>query len=286
MNKVFLGLHIPKCAGTSVFSELEKNYNDKIYQSTSLINNIRNGKTDLLDNYPNMPFEGYFGHHFCDELLKLFDKEPFLFTFVRNPTERALSHYKYINRMKKKLGQPEIDFEKFLENVSSMTSFILNRFPGLVDKCEAKSPRWKKAASVLKKFDFVGDSSDLTSFQSVFKREFGIELDLTIQKNKAPVHDLKSDFSLKENLYSALEEDTLLYQWVKELWAESRQQKDNTNTISLFSKQPINEDRLYNFHAKSLIVEFKANNKKSQLKEVNFKNKKLQEIINKKISQA
>jgi hypothetical protein len=283
MGKIFFGLHVPKCAGTSVLSELKKIFGDDIYQSTSLISNFRNEKEDLLDNFPNLPFKGYFGHHFCDELLKVIKEEIFLFTFLRNPVERALSDYKYINRMNLDVGLAELDFEKFVERVPSMTSFIVDRFPGLVDKCEAKSPRWKKAASVLKKFDYVGDSSDLTSFQSVFKKEFGVDLDLSIKKNKAPTQESKGDFYLKEKLYTALEEDILLYQWVKELWADSREECDNSKNISLFSKQAINEDRLYNFHARSLIVEFKANNEQEKLNEISFKNKTFENILKTKL---
>lgn len=279
MGKVFFGLHVPKCAGTSVLSELKKSYGDDIYQSTSLISNFRNKKEDLLDNYPNLPFKGYFGHHFCDELLKAIKGDIFLFTFLRNPVERALSDYKYINRMNLDVGLSELNFEKFVESVPSMTSFIVDRFPGLVDKSEAKSPRWKKAASVLKKFDYVGDSSDLTSFQNVFKKEFGVDLDLTIKKNKAPIQDSKGDFYLKDKLYTALEEDILLYQWVRELWAESKKECDNSNNINSFYKKEINEDRLYNFHARSLILEFKANNEQEKLNEITLKNKNLEKTL-------
>lgn len=281
MEKVFLGLHIPKCAGTSILSELKKNYGDRIYQSTSLISNVREGKSDLLDGYPNLSYEGYFGHHFCDELLKIVGRDVFLFTFVRDPLERALSHYKYINRMNLSVGLPEVEFEQFVETVPSMTGFILDRFPGLTDR-NGQGPRWMKAASVLKKFDYVGDSDDLVSFQSVFKDNFGIELDLSVQKNKAPKEVKKIPYDFKEKVYRSLEDDVLLYQWFKQLWRE-HSVPIRKGHISSYLKTPLNEDRLFNFHASSLIAEFRANNDLDSLRKLKFGNERLDQILEKRL---
>ncbi len=283
MEKVFLGLHIPKCAGTSILSELKKNYGDRIYQSTSLISNVREGKSDLLDGYPNLFYEGYFGHHFCDELLKIVGRDVFLFTFVRDPLERALSHYKYINRMNLSVGLPEVEFDQFVETVPSMTGFILDRFPGLTDQ-NTHGPRWMKAASVLKKFDYIGDSDDLVSFQSVFKDNFGVELDLSVQKNKAPKEGKEIPYDFKEKVYRSLEDDVLLYQWFKQLW-HVHSESAKKNCISSYLDLPLNEDRLFNFHASSLIAEFKANNDIESLRKEKFNNRKLDQLLKKRLAQ-
>lgn len=285
MGKIFLGLHIPKCAGTTILSELKRNFGDGVYQSTSLISNFRESKPDLLEAYPALQYQGYFGHHFCDELLKLLGENLFLFTFFRNPLERALSHYKYINRMNSAVGLPEVNFDQFVKRIPSMTRFILERFPGLVGEEEADAPRWLKAASVLKKFDYVGDSDDLHTFQDVFHEEFGVRLDLSVEKNKAPAEEKEVSFSEKEAIYKSLEEDILLYQWVKELWRESRFVSDRSDLLT-FLNAPVNENRLFNFHARSLISEFKANNEVAYLQRLSFSNKDLENNIARRLSSA
>lgn len=74
-EKKFVFLHIPKTAGTSVGTTLNKNFG--IYD----------------------PYEGFGIHH--DELTEEILEEYFVFTFVRNPWDRLYSHYKFRKWMNK-----------------------------------------------------------------------------------------------------------------------------------------------------------------------------------------
>lgn len=278
MKKVFFGLHIPKCAGTSVLSELKRCYGNDLYQSTSLISNFREAKPDLTDSYKNLNYAGYFGHHFCDELLKLIGDKIFLFTFLRDPLDRALSHYKYINRMNAAVNLPKVEFEEFLASLPSITKFIVQRFPGLIDAEEANAPRWVKAASILKKFDYVGESDNLASFQNVFLREFGERLELNVVKNKAPIENDYFDYNIRETVFRSLEEDILLYRWYKEFW-ESARRLSTDASIKEFVRSPFKKDRFLEFHARSLIQEFKANNELDFLRNFKFSNEDFGKLL-------
>jgi hypothetical protein len=52
MKPVILGLHIPKCAGTSILKELENNiHHSEIYQSTFFARNYKEGKKEFYELY-------------------------------------------------------------------------------------------------------------------------------------------------------------------------------------------------------------------------------------------
>lgn len=282
MKKVFFGLHMPKCAGTSVLSELKRCYGNNLYQSTSLITNFRENKADITDNYDKLDYSGYFGHHFCDELLKLIGDDIFLFTFLREPLDRALSHYKYINRMNAAVGLPKVKFEDFINTLPSITKFIVTRFPGLIDVKDEDSPNWVKATSVLKKFNYVGDSNNISSFQDVFLKEFGKNICLNEVKNKAPIEGNEFSYQVREAAFKALYEDILLYQWYKKFWKNARELSTESG-IESFLETPFNKNRFFEFHANSLIQEFKANNELGILGSYGFRSAEFSKKLSEKL---
>ncbi|MDS1309461.1 sulfotransferase family 2 domain-containing protein [Marinobacter xiaoshiensis] len=284
-KKVFLGVHVPKCAGSSILSELKRVYGDQCYQSTSLVNNFRGSKSDLTDTYKNLDYSGYFGHHFCDELLKIIGRDVFLFTFLRDPLERAVSHYKYVNRMKQSLGRQPVAFSDFIKTLPSMTKFLLQRFPSLVDQSCRTEQAWLKAASILKKFDFVGDTEGIESFQEVFAREFGVNLNLKVVKNKAPKDGHNLDCHQIEAMLGALEDDVLLYQWYKRCWHLSRDEVQNSE-LDFYVNSEFNKDRFFNFHASSLIQDLKANNALDLLRDFPFKDDEFRLVIWDKLNRS
>jgi hypothetical protein len=84
-------LHIPKTAGTSIHDMLVKNFGEKV-SPFRLWDHLRNVNTAVLDQYEI--FSGHFGIAF----LKLLSRPTTVFTFLRNPIDRTLSHFMHVKR--------------------------------------------------------------------------------------------------------------------------------------------------------------------------------------------
>lgn len=187
-QKVLFGLHVPKCAGTSILNTA-KNILDEsqVYQSTAFIENYKNNKNEFYEitNKDNLRF--VFGHHLYDEMIKWFD-DVYLFTFIRSPEERCLSEYAYLKRLRAKLSLPPLSVSDYLANRTSMCDFIISRFPGFVSN--SGGTKSDKAISILSKFDYVGDIASLPGFSNVFSRILGIDSVKFIKENVAQRNEI------------------------------------------------------------------------------------------------
>lgn len=191
MKKVAFGLHVPKCAGSTILNSVERKLNPvEYYQSTALIKNFWGNSLELHE-YNNIELIKFvFGHHIYDEMLKLFD-EVFLFTFLRDPIDRAVSNYRYLNRLNSQLGHKPLDIDDFFSTYPSMCDFIIERFPQFIlDPTVSKS---LQAESILSKFDFVGSSSDVATILTTLEKYLEIDGIEIKDANVAPKDKNASD---------------------------------------------------------------------------------------------
>jgi hypothetical protein len=197
-------------------TELYKVYGADLFQTTSIIKNFREGKADITNYKRKFPFAAYFGHHLCAEMLKNIEGKPVLVTFLRDPFERLLSHFKYVNRMRNSLGKETIELDDFLNEASSMCDFLVYRFSALMDpNIKDQDPQWLKAVSILEKFDYIGNSNNLVEFSDYAAEKFNISLHLDRRVNAAPEIDYKilpdNNLDFNKTIFLKISDDIFLY---------------------------------------------------------------------------
>jgi hypothetical protein len=217
MNKKLFGLHISKCAGTSLLRSFESVFSqNQIYQNTSYFKNYYQNKPEFHDLTNLNEIRLFWGHHLFDEMLKLI-KPDFIFTFIREPAARHISNYKYINRLNELQGNQKISFNNYLEYPeSSICQFLISRFPALIKNPDSKP--YLQAIDILSCFDCVGETDDLndSAFLMLFCDAAGVKLTNITYDNVAPSNEILYDLASDQDyLYSELKrvfnDDFLLY---------------------------------------------------------------------------
>lgn len=154
---VSFGLHITKCAGTSFITTLRRCLQeDEYYFFSSFYANLLASRPlfPLIVNPQRIKL--FFGHYLHEEYLGLFRaRKVWLFTGLRDPVQRAISHYRQVNFVHIRAGRPPITAEQYLaeKHRSTICGEILRAFPTISrDKDEAI---WRKALRALSLFDYV-----------------------------------------------------------------------------------------------------------------------------------
>ncbi|KAA1184421.1 sulfotransferase family protein [Rhizobium tropici] len=96
-------LHIPKTAGTTIQHLLAEKFGERIYPE-GLWDNLWNENFSPLDNWD--VFWGHFGFAFA----RMLGRPSWIFTFLRDPFERTISHFLHVKRDQ---GHP---YHKYLLN--------------------------------------------------------------------------------------------------------------------------------------------------------------------------
>lgn len=207
IDKIYIGTHIPKTAGTSLIKRVENGMDSRYYHiSTSL---AQNAKRDIgfLEEKRNLEeYKFIFGHHIDEKTLINFkNKEIFLFTFLREPVSRLISHFFYSRNLKKQQGREIQSFNEFYEATpkNSMCSWLIKRFPSAVSS-EAITP-YEKAKSILETFNFVASAEDFNEKSLTLIDKLGILSNNTVQKNNFSKYDKLE----KKNIIEKFEEKIL-----------------------------------------------------------------------------
>jgi hypothetical protein len=150
-----LGLHVTKCAGTSLITALRSRLSDdEYYFCSSYHENWLTGRIGFGDMVARERLRIVFGHYCHENLLSVFADRPlFLFTGLREPVACAISRYRHLNVVRAEARREPLSAEAFLEgNVNPMCGEILRCFPSLADQ---RGPLWQKARAALSLFDFI-----------------------------------------------------------------------------------------------------------------------------------
>jgi hypothetical protein len=159
---LYLGLHIQKCAGTSLQVHLEEcPRSNTWFWHTSPDINYRNSAAEVeARNLASRDaVRVIWGHEVFAHFMGFFPERPvYLFTFLRHPARRLISWYKYEARGYERAHGTLDGFEFFEQYLKKrqdhMCRFILNRFPQL-DTSDSDELH-QRAISILDKFAFVG----------------------------------------------------------------------------------------------------------------------------------
>jgi hypothetical protein len=153
--KTLIGLHIPKCAGSSFFEMAATLLSaSEVHQTSSFMRNLKEYRPQFHDIPDYSALRLVWGHNTHEEMLYRFEK-PFLFTGLRKPADRLLSNYLFDVRMAKmqdrEIPAPDLWFGA---QKDPMCSFIVQRFPRL-SGWEHGDDLYPAAKRVLECFDFV-----------------------------------------------------------------------------------------------------------------------------------
>lgn len=225
-NPVYMGLHLHKCAGTSLqihFTNSDRN--GTWFWHTNVLVNHRQSSPEVeeLNLDSRQAVRVIWGHEVNDYFFQFFVGRPiFLFTFLRNPVSRMVSLYKYKARRTEQRNRNLDAFKSFSEFAAQrqnhLCNFILKRFPNLVNN--ELTELHDRAISVLEKFAFIGLQED---FEAGANRLMKFMKFPTLENKKRHNVDgggLVVNYSEQE-IYDLNLSDMRLYEYVKERYQSS-----------------------------------------------------------------
>lgn len=255
MNKrTFVGMHIPKCAGTSLLDKVRSGLPpEQVFQNTSIIQNFMGGREDFLYLIDKTKLRFVWGHSIQEEMLKFFGPQVVLITGLREPIDRFKSNLRYTARQAVKTGNPPPDFAKIIQNTKNpMCRFINRRFPTIAG--DAGSPA-DRAMNVIKACNFVYFSENLDETTRAICDALGIE-NKSFSSNVAPegeTYDFEIDVS--RHRY-----DLELYERARERFRTfdpDRALSRPNAVLQAFVSKPLNINVLRNFLWESSYDEYK-----------------------------
>lgn len=282
-NMIPFGLHIPKCAGTTLLDKFVTVHGDSVYQNTSIAKNFKFNRQDLTDFKGVWPFKFYYGHHLHSEMLKNICGTPFLFTILRDPLDRAVSHFRYQNRLRKGVGKPEISVESFAENMQSMSDFICSRFKDFIDPKLTDASRCEQAWSVLEKFDHIGFMDSLPETSRTLGSVTGKVYDFSMKRNGSPAMTVE-EVSLRDQMRFYLKDDIILYYYCKSLRVS-----DNYNTseyVKSYCSEKFDSSKFFRLYAHAIFSEFNSLNRLDELALINFKSDVVNEVVKSRLARV
>jgi hypothetical protein len=190
--------HVPKCGGTSVGRGLRKRYllsqatvtpesSFRAFEAFTGRTDRERMLVDVLDLREQMMLYLLFEDVRCVSLHVRFspvayerfsDQYKFI-TVLREPIARFLSHYNWSHDKPQAHARIEEDFETFLqtERAGRLGATYVEYYGGLPKDTDIRSEAAIRSAIVnLRKFNVVGDISDVPAFQRDLRRELGVQV--------------------------------------------------------------------------------------------------------------
>jgi Sulfotransferase family len=226
-------LHIPKTAGLSIRHALAERYNPCWSVSVTV-----DGDMPRVWTMPEWKFHrcAYYAGHFGMETVRRVTAEKFVFTFLREPFDRVLSHYYYFKRedipiqgakLAKKL--PLLDYLKCDDPAvrDSMEDRQARQLIESEDALErrvltmAADPKTRAAAAImmLGEFDIVGLTERFNESLDIISHAIGVKL-TAHRDNQTADRPSANDLSLAERdaVEQLIQADRIVYRWAVEIW--------------------------------------------------------------------
>lgn len=215
----FLGLHIPKTAGSTLISLLRDKLGDQHFHSySSLIENAMNGIPLIEEKLDTTKLKATFGHMVNEKTCLYFpNREIYFLTLLREPIKRTISHYYHTNKSKE--DKDKVDLTTFLKskNPNLMCDMITRRFKIFLDDSDTDLPLHQQALKILKAFKFVCLTEEFDSMINLLLQDMGISpaIDELERKNVTKKVDktLRQDILDWEAIKNHNQEDIALYNY-------------------------------------------------------------------------
>ncbi len=257
---ICVGAHVPKCAGTTILRRVQSCLDSsKIYQNTSMAENFRNGRPEIMQMARRDQLRFLWGHSIHEEMLRYFKEDVFLFTGLREPRDRMSSMYFYHVRIAKENGNPYLSADEFIDRTQNpICNFFIHRFPRIAGSEGSLSDRAKR---VLTLFDLIYFSEDLENSAQIIFDVLGITPE-SENYNLRPDSEVGKNIEINDDRIS---EDLILYDFAKEISAKSMtksdvmdRQKENDNIRKDILSGWVNEAVLGDFLYQQTLIEYKA----------------------------
>jgi len=180
-----VGLHIPKCAGTSLMTYVRHHlHDDQYYIFSSFYANLKASRLEFYDIVDREKLLFVFGHSMNEYMFKLLNNTPsFLFTGLRDPRDAIISDFFYYIKTRRQSSSYNPDVKEFLESRSNFVcKSLINRFPTAA-KQSGEQRLAKQAFSVLSLFDHIYDSDTIGETSSPILRQLGLYKPMKFRSN-------------------------------------------------------------------------------------------------------
>lgn len=203
-------LHLPKCAGMSLTDALMARLApDEVYQSTSMIKNVRLNRPEFLEITNHHRLRALSGHWLHEGMLPLLQKPIVFAVSLRDPVARIKSQYRFDHGLRGG-NWPRAEAHAFLANNRNvMTSFLRNAFPSISRDYDDPV---KGAQAVLSGMDQAFDIADASPRINKLLAIVGVgetEAERTNSSSDVDAHLEVADEVIEE--YCAL--DRQVYDW-------------------------------------------------------------------------
>jgi hypothetical protein len=237
-----IGLHIPKCAGSTLLDRVAQCLPpSEIYQTTSLIRNYQEGKDEITQIRMPERLRFVFGHTIHEEMIKILGPSVLLFTGLREPRERFISDIKYQIRLREKQGNDPLNVEQYIDSTRNpMCWYLIHRFPTLA----GYGTPAERAFNVVKAFNYCYFTSNFEETAQAIFNALGIAPE-KVNSNIAPKNDGEIDIS-----NANLQWDIELYDRAQEFFLNKDPDamfENTTPEISQLASAPIDVTRLRDF---------------------------------------
>ncbi len=235
-DRFFLGLHIPKTAGTTLSGHIKgHSRNGQAYLCSSFLNNRKLlGELDFPEWGSVENLRIAFGHHTHIALVKILDlRKPYLFTFVRDPLDAQCSAFFQNNRVRKNNGIPLIGAEEYIASLQPILAHWVSRFFG-----DESGKCGFTASELFRCFDCVIDMENYNDHVGALVDEMGLPPIGTQRWNKTSTQEKKDAFlsaevkKIEQHCRENFKDDLELYREIKAILKSSRNASMNFSAAS------------------------------------------------------
>jgi hypothetical protein len=219
---VAIGLHITKCAGTTlarhVLSRLKPN---AVYLCSSFDELSKAATEHLVERLSVNEIRFVFGHYVHESLHKIFVKRPqFWFTGVREPLSRAVSEYYQICKVRGWAGLPPITAETFLSSRrNTLCQEFLRAFPTIAQGVPGTES--EKAMAIVQMFDLIYGMEDFTRSSATILKQIDVSIEGMVNENTREIRATDADFLsgqqkiLEQAFGEYFDQDIILYEHIR-----------------------------------------------------------------------
>ena len=170
-----IGLHITKCAGTTLANHVQSRMPPKAWYMCSAFRDMQmNSMVEFAERANFDAIRFVFGHFVHESLLSVFSgRDIFLFTGMRSPVDRAVSEYFQICKVREAANSPMPDADEFFAmRKNTMCVEILRAFPSLAGDVHGSLA--DKAIAICQMFDLIYDARTFLESTGPLLRLIGV----------------------------------------------------------------------------------------------------------------